>query len=74
MDEMRIKLTTNFMKGIASKLIARSIKKKYGYKVNVDIKDLDIWSIDGDTSISTNVEIKMNSSEFNKLMKTIGMD
>ena len=35
MDEMRIKLSTSFMRGIVSKLIARSIYKKYGYKVNI---------------------------------------
>ena len=74
MDEMRIKLSTNFIKGIASKLIARAIYKKYGYKVNVRIEDLDIWSIDGETSLKVNVEAKLKSDEFNKIMKSIGED
>lgn len=71
MDEMRIKLSTNFMKGIVAKLISRAIYKKYGYKVSVQLKDLDIWSIDGDTTLKLNVEARLKSDEFNKLMKSI---
>lgn len=74
MDEMRIKLSTTFMRGIASKLISRSIYKKYGYKVNIQINDLDIWNIDGETSLKLNVEAKLKSDEFNKIMKNIKLD
>lgn len=70
-DELRVRLSSSFMKGIVSKLIARSIYKKYGYKVAVRLDDLDIWSVDGDTSIKVNAEVKMNSNEFKKLMKDL---
>ena len=70
-DELRMRLGSSFMKGIVSKLIARSIYKKYGYKVTVRLDDLDIWSIDGDTSIKVNAELKMNSKEFKQLMKDL---
>ena len=68
MDEMKLKLTTKFMRGIVSKLIERSIYKKYGYRVNVQLNDLDINIIDGETTINTNVEAKINSEEFKKMM------
>lgn len=71
MDEMKLKLSTKFMRNVASKLIARSIYKKYGYKVNIQLNDLDIRMIDGETNISTNLEIKLNSDEFMKIMKSI---
>lgn len=74
MDELKLRLSTKFMRNIASKLIAKLIYKKYGYKVNVQLNDLDISVVDGETSINTNVEIKLNSSEFMKIMKDIGMD
>lgn len=74
MDEMKVKLTTRFMRGIVSKLLAKYIQKKTGYKVDIHLNDLDISVIDGDTKISTNVEMKMTSSEFVKLMKQIGVD
>lgn len=68
MDEMKLKLSTKFMRGIVSKLIARSIYKKYGYRVNVQLNDLDINIVDGETTINTNVEAKISSEEFRKIM------
>lgn len=69
LDELRIKLGGSFMKGIVSKLISKAIYKKYGYKVTIKLDELDIWSIDGDTSIKLNAELKMNSQEFKKFIK-----
>lgn len=68
MDEMKLKLSTNFMKNIVSKLIAKSIYKKYGCKVNVQLDELDINIINGETTINANVEAKINSDEFRKMM------
>lgn len=68
MDEMKLKLTTKFMRGIVSKFIERSIYKKYGYRVNVQLNDLDINIVDGETTINTNVEAKISSEEFKKMM------
>ena len=74
MDEMNMKLSTKFMRGIVSKLISKAIYKKIGYKVDIQLNDLDISVIDGETKILTNVEVKVNSNEFMKIMKTIGGD
>lgn len=74
MDEMKIKLSTKFMRNIVSKLIAKSIYKKTGYKVDIHLNDLDISVIDGETNISTNVEVRLDNKEFVKIMKSIGLD
>lgn len=74
MDEMKLRLSTRFMRGIAAKLISKAIQKKYGYKVNVQLNELDIRIIDGETRISTNVEASINSKEFMKIIKDIGLD
>lgn len=74
MDEMRVKLHTNFMKNIVSKLIAKFIYKKFGYKVNIKLDNLDIWAIDGDTTIKVNVEANIKSDDFKKLMKKLEED
>lgn len=71
MDEMKIKLTTKFMRNVASKLIAKAIRKKLGYKVDIQLNDLDFWVIDGDTTIALNVEAKLKSNDFMNLMKDI---
>lgn len=74
MDEMYMKLSTRFMRNIAAKLIAKAIYKKTGYKVDIQLNELDINIIDGATKISTNVEARINSSEFVKIMKSIGLE
>lgn len=74
MDEMKLKLTTKFMRGLVAKLIAKFIYKKLGYKINIQLNDLDVSVLDGETSIGTNVEIKMDSKEFMNLMKSIGAE
>ena len=74
MDEMRMKLSTRFMRNIVSRLIAKAVYHKTGYKVDIQIKELDVSIIDGETNISTNVDVKLKSSEFTKLMKSIGED
>lgn len=74
MDEMKVKLSTKFMRNMVSKLITRAIYKKYGYKIDIQLNDLDISVIDGDTKIATNVELKVNSKEFMNIMKAINED
>lgn len=71
MDEMKVKLSTKFMRNIVSKLISKAIYKKFGYKINIQLNDLDVSVIDGETKILTNVEVKLDSKEFIKIMKNI---
>jgi len=74
MDEMLIKLRTKFMKGIVSKLISKAIQSKTGYKVNIQLNDLDASFIDGEISINANLEAKMDKHEFMKILKSEGLD
>lgn len=74
MDEMRVKLSTNFIRNIVSKIISKAIYKKYGVKINVRLNDLDLWIIDGDANIKLNVEAKLKSDDFNKIIKSIDED
>lgn len=74
MDELKLKLSTKFMRNLVSKLISKAIYKKYGYKVNIQLNDLDIRVIDGETAINTNVEVKLDSGEFMKIIKSVGLD
>lgn len=74
MDEIKVRLTTKFMRKIVSKLMARMVYKKTGYKVDIQINDLDINVVDGETKISTNVEVKLDSKEFMKIVKSAGLD
>lgn len=74
MDELKMRLTTKFMRNLVSKLIAKTIYKKLGYKIDIQLNDLDISIIDGETQLNTNVEVKLDSKEFMKIIKSIGLD
>lgn len=74
MDEMKLKLSTKFMRGIVSKLISKAIYKKTGYKVDIQLDDLDVTMFNGDTTVRVNAEVKLKGEEFNKILKSIGMD
>lgn len=74
MDEMRVKLRTKFMRNIVSKLIARFIYKKTGYKIDIQLNDLDVFAINGDTTVKLNMEAKIKSEEFSKFMESLDQD
>lgn len=74
MDEMKLKLSTKFMRNIVSKLVAKFIYKKTGCKVDIQLNDLDVLVLNGDTTVKLNVEAKMKSEDFNKIMKSIDTD
>lgn len=74
MDEMNVKLRTKFMKGIVAKILSKVISKKCGCKVNIQLEELDIRFVDGETTIHANVEAKLNSDEFKKIVKSHGLD
>lgn len=74
MDEMKLKLSTKFMRGIVAKLIAKAIYAKTGYKVDIQLNELAVSIVNGETSVSTNVEVKLASEEFTKIVKSIGLE
>ena len=74
LDELKVKLSTRFMRNIVSKLLAKAIYKKTGYKVNIQLKELDISVVDGETKINTNLEVNIDSNEFMKIIKSAGLD
>lgn len=73
MDEMKLTLSTKFMRNVVAKIIAKIVYKKTGYKVNIQLNELDINVIDGETYISTSVEAKLSSDEFIKIMKNVDL-
>lgn len=74
MDELKLKLSTRFMRTIVAKLISRAIRKKYGYNVNIRLEDLDIESINGETIVKTNVELKINNDELMEILQKAELD
>lgn len=69
MDIMQIK--SNFMRGLISKFIASAIYKKLGYKVKIDLEDIDV-KVDEETAhIHINADVDMSVNELKKFTRLI---
>ena len=74
MDEMKLNLGSKFMRKVASKLISKYLSKTLGYKIRIDLNNLNVNFEDGDTVIKTDLELRMNKHEFKKLISKIDID
>lgn len=70
---MLVNFGSSFMRNAVAKLISMLIRKKFGCKVDLQIDELYINMVNGETTISTKVDAKMESKEFTKLLKTSGL-
>lgn len=71
MDEMRLTLSTKFMRNLIAKIIRKVISKQVGYQVGVGIRELDVSYENGKAHLHTNIDLVMDNDEFMKLMKSI---
>lgn len=69
MDELKLNLKTNFMKGMVTKAIAKAVKKKFGCDLNTQINELQIETIDGKVRIHANIDAEIKNED---VMKVIG--
>lgn len=70
MDEMMLSIKTPMLKGFIAKLITRAIKKKTGFKVRLQINELDIQT-NGDCIVfKIGAE---GSTESSNLLKAVRM-
>jgi hypothetical protein len=74
MDEMKLKLSDGLMKTVVTKMVSKKISEKFGYKINVDLNEIGITSVDGKVRLHLDANADMANSEFAKLLKTVGLD
>ena len=72
MDMLMLKLSTKFMKGIVAKIISKKVYKKLGYKIDIQLNDVQIDTINGDVRLHVDVDTKMGRTEFERLMEELG--
>lgn len=71
LDFLKLKISTKFMKGIIAKIMSRKIYKQFGYKVDIQLNDIQVDMVDGDIQVHIDVDGKMNKTEFSRLMGKI---
>jgi selenophosphate synthetase-related protein len=74
MDELKLTLSTKFMRGIVAKLISKTLIKKFGYDIDIQIKEIGIEVIGGKVHIHTDVDAEINKDEFVKILKSNGLN
>jgi hypothetical protein len=74
MDMLMLKLSTKFMKGIVAKIISKKVYKKLGYKIDIQLNDIQVDTINGDVRLHVDVDTKMGRTEFERLMEELGED
>ena len=42
MDELKMNLSSKFMRGIVTKIISKAVYKKTGYKVEIDLNNINV--------------------------------
>jgi hypothetical protein len=74
MDELKLKLSTKFMRGIIANLISKAISKKLGYNIDVPINEIALKTEDGKIKIHLDVDGEVTNEEFKNIIKSIGLD
>lgn len=74
MDELKLILSTKFMKNIVTKIIAKAIKKKLGYDIDIQINKIAIEAIDGKIHLHADVDAEVDKAEFVEIVKSVGLD
>ena len=74
MDEMKIK--TLWLRGLIKRIVNKTLKKKYGIDLNLDIHELEVISNlqDQTVTLSTSIDISIPTSDINKIISQIMED
>ena len=71
MDELKLNLSSKFIRGIVTKLITKAIYKKTGYKIEVELNSINVEVINGKAHIHADVDAEIDNEELMKIVKTI---
>lgn len=71
MDEMKINLTTKFMRGIVAKIVSKLIAKNLGIKSDISINGISIEKIDSKIHLHLDVDADVDENVLLKITRLI---
>lgn len=74
MDEMKLKLSSGIMRGIAAKLLSKAIYNKFGFKPKIRIEELSFEMKDGTVYFHINADGEADQKSFLKITELIDKD
>lgn len=69
MDELKMSLSTKFMRSIVTKIISKAIFKKTGYNINIQLNEIKLETIDGKVCLHADVDAEINNEDFISIIK-----
>ena len=74
MDELKLNITTAFMKNLIAKMIAKMIQKKLGYSLDILLNQIEIKAADGKIRIHIDADAVTTNDDLLKMIKGAGLD
>lgn len=74
MDELKMKLSTKFMRGIVANLVSKAVSKKLGYNIDILLNEVEVKSENGKIHLHIDADADVENGEFVKMLKSIGLD
>lgn len=73
MDYLKLNLGPAFLRSMIARIIGKAIKKKLGCDIDILIKEIQITSENGRTSIHLDLDAELSNEELTKLIKSIDL-
>lgn len=71
MDELKLNLSSKLMRGIVTKLISKAVYRKTGYKIGIELNNINVEVINGRAHIHINADAEIDNDELMKIVRTI---
>lgn len=71
MDELKLNLSSKLMRGIVTKIISKAVYKKTGYKIGIEVNNINVEVINGKAHIHVNADAEIDNDELMKIVRTI---
>lgn len=73
MDELKLVLSTRFMRTLVTKLIAKAIYKKTGYQLDIQINKIEADTNDSKIRVHLDADVEMNGEDLKNALKSGGL-
>lgn len=71
MDLLKLKIVTKFMKGFIAKFVSKKLYEKLGCKVDIQFRNIEIDTVNGDIVIHVDADGKISKTEFERLLESM---
>lgn len=71
MDELKLVISTKFMRNLIAKLLAKTIYKKTGYKIGIQINKIEANTRDEKVRLSIDADAEMSFDDLKNILKNL---